>query len=116
MTSNLRFPLPPGCSEPPVWTAKGFLTLQTPPGSGVVRAAILSLISRITNGTGVQEKVAGDDHYIEQGSPGLILPSELSCKLGQPPPDYRRTSAALPGSFATALPAQQVTNTLLLGG
>lgn len=66
MSSDLRFPPPPGCSEPPVWTANGFL----------IAGKLVPVLSYDAIGpvawndelTEVHEEVAGDDHYIERAS------------------------------------------------
>jgi SAM-dependent methyltransferase len=66
LSSDLRFPPPPGCSEAPVWTANGFL----------IAGKLLPVLSYDDIGpiawndelTEVHEEVAGDDHYIERAS------------------------------------------------
>jgi 2-polyprenyl-3-methyl-5-hydroxy-6-metoxy-1,4-benzoquinol methylase len=66
LTSNLRFPLPPGCSEPPVWTANGFLIAGHP--VSVLSYDDIGPVAWNEELTEVHEEVAADDHYIERGS------------------------------------------------
>jgi SAM-dependent methyltransferase len=65
LSSLLSFPAPPGCSEPAVWTGKGFL----------VDGNAIPILSYDTGSvawsdelTEVHEEVAGDDHYIDRAS------------------------------------------------
>src|SRR5271154_6427021 len=66
LSSELKFPVPPGSSEAPVWTANGFL----------IDGRLLPVLSYEDIGpvawndelTEVHEEVAGDDHYIERAS------------------------------------------------
>jgi SAM-dependent methyltransferase len=65
MLWDLTFPLPPGCSEPPVWTARGFRV-------GEKLFPILSYdvgpVSWNEDLAEVHEEFAGDDHFIERAS------------------------------------------------
>jgi ubiquinone/menaquinone biosynthesis C-methylase UbiE len=66
LSSDLRFPPPPGCSETPVWTGNGFLIggeLQR-----ILSYDIGSSIAWSDELTDVHEEVAGDDHYIDRAS------------------------------------------------
>jgi 2-polyprenyl-3-methyl-5-hydroxy-6-metoxy-1,4-benzoquinol methylase len=66
LSSDLRFPPPPGCSEPPVWTANGFLIAgQLVP---VLSYEAIGPVAWNDELTEVHEEVAGDDHYIERAS------------------------------------------------
>jgi SAM-dependent methyltransferase len=80
MSSGLRFPLPPGCSEAPVWTPNGFQI-------GGKLFSILSYdvgpIAWNDELTEVHEECAGDDHYIERASREHAL-EELARWLGGP--------------------------------
>jgi SAM-dependent methyltransferase len=81
LTSDLRFPPPPGYSEPPVWTANGFL----------IAGHTVSVLSYDDIGpvawneelTEVHEEVAGDDHYIERASREHAA-DQLRRRLNQP--------------------------------
>ena len=65
MSPNLNFPLPPGCSEPPVWTANGFRI------DGKLFPILSYDVGPIAWGdelTEIHEELAGDDHYIDRAS------------------------------------------------
>jgi SAM-dependent methyltransferase len=65
LSSNLNFPLPPGCSEAPVWTANGFR----------VRGELFPILAYDVGPlawndelTETHEELAGDEHYIDRAS------------------------------------------------
>ncbi len=81
MSSDLRFPMPPGHSEAPVWTANGFL----------VAGKLFPVLSYDDIGpvawndelTEVHEELAGEDHYIERASREHAA-EQLARWLGRP--------------------------------
>jgi len=81
LTSDLRFPLPPGCTEPPVWTAHGFLIAGQP--VSVLSYEDIGPIAWNEELTAVHEEVAGDDHYIERASREHAA-DQLRRRLSQP--------------------------------
>jgi SAM-dependent methyltransferase len=66
LASELRFPLPPGCSEAPVWTQNGFLIGGKP--HSILSYDDIGPVAWNEELTEVHEEVAGEDHYIERAS------------------------------------------------
>jgi ubiquinone/menaquinone biosynthesis C-methylase UbiE len=65
MSSRIGFPVPTGCSAPPVWTGSGFLIDEKPCSILSYEIGSVGWNNELTE---VHEEVAGDDHYIDRAS------------------------------------------------